>query len=113
MIGLTNQYFVNKSTLLLGGRILFAKVVQSSVGQINQEYRLARPFARLLAPLTRSGLLASLTPSSALTRLLARSFRSLPRGTVNDWAAIYSVFFSILAHSVKLRERNCFVAMSL
>ena len=27
MIGLAYQYFANKSTLLLGGRILFAKVV--------------------------------------------------------------------------------------
>ena len=28
MIGFTYQYFVNKSTLLLGGHILFAKVVE-------------------------------------------------------------------------------------
>ena len=31
MIGLAYQYFANKSTLLLGGRILFAKVVGAFV----------------------------------------------------------------------------------
>ena len=45
---------------------------------------LARPFACSLAPLTRS---------------LARFAHSLARGTVIDLMAIYSVFFSILAHS--------------
>ena len=31
MIGLTYQYFVNELTLMLGGRILFAKVVVAKV----------------------------------------------------------------------------------
>ena len=87
---------------------------------------LAYPFARLLAPLTRSlapdcslrsrpplrslvrslacyGLLASLAPSAALTCSLVRSLahfaHSFARGTVNDWMAILSVFFSIFDHS--------------
>ena len=64
---------------------------------------LARPFARSLAPLTR--LLASdySLRSRPLLRSRVRSLahfaHSLARGTVNDWMVIYSVFFSILAHS--------------
>ena len=40
---------------------------------------LARPFARTAHSFACSGLLASLAPSAALTRSLARSLRSLPR----------------------------------
>ena len=54
---------------------------------------LARPFARSLAPLTHS-----LVPHYSL-RSRARFAHSFARGKVNDWMAIYSVFFSILAHS--------------
>ena len=35
-----------------------------------------------------------------LARPFARSLAPLTRGTVNDWMAIYSVFFSILTHCV-------------
>ena len=63
----------------------------------------ARPFARSLAPLTRSlapyHLLRSRAPLRALARSLAHFAYSLARGTANDWMAILSVF-SILAHSV-------------
>ena len=58
---------------------------------------LARPFARSLAPLTHS--LApdcSRPPLRSLTRSLAHS---LACGTMNDWMAILSVFFSIFDHS--------------
>ena len=60
---------------------------------------LARPFARLLAPLTRSLApdcsLRSRPPLHSLVRSLAHFAHSLARGTVNDWMAILSVFFSI------------------
>ena len=52
---------------------------------------LARPFARSLAPLTRT---------AHSHRSLAHFTHSLARGTVNEWMIIYSLFFSILAHSV-------------
>ena len=42
--------------------------------------------------------------------MLARFAHSLARGTVNDWIAIYSVFFSILAHSA-LVSPACFDVM--
>jgi len=53
----------------------------------SQEYRLqywatrssVRSFARTAHSFACSGLLASLAPSAALTRSLARSLRSLPR----------------------------------
>ena len=64
---------------------------------------LARPFARSLAPLTRSLApdcsLRSRPPLRSLVRSLAHFARSLARGTVNDWIAILSVFFSIFDHS--------------
>ena len=58
---------------------------------------LACRLARLLAPLTRS--LAppcshhSRTPLRSLVCLLAHLAQCLARGTVNDWMAIFSVFF--------------------
>ena len=63
---------------------------------------LACPFARLLAPLTRS-----LAPDCSLRLCpllhslvcsLTHFAHSLACGTVNDLMAIYTVFFSILAH---------------
>ena len=64
---------------------------------------LARPFARSLAPLTRSLApdcsLRSRPPLRSLVRSLAHFAHSLARGTVNDWMAILSVFFSIFNHS--------------
>ena len=66
---------------------------------------LARPFAHLLAPLTRS-----LAPDCSLrsrpplrsrahfTHSLAHFAHSLARGKVNYFMAILSVFFSILDH---------------
>ena len=64
---------------------------------------LARPFARSLAPLTRSLApdcsLRSRPPPRSLVRSLAHFAHSLARGTVNDWMAILSVFFSIFDHS--------------
>ena len=64
---------------------------------------LARPFARSLAPLTRSLApdcsLRSRPPLRSLVRSLAHFAHSLARGTVNDWMAILSVFFSIFDHS--------------
>ena len=64
---------------------------------------LARPFACLLAPLTRSLApdcsLRSRPPLRSLIRSLAHFAHSLARGTVNDWMAILSVFFSIFDHS--------------
>ena len=57
---------------------------------------LARPFARSLAPLTRSLAphysLRSRPPLRSLVRSLAHFAHSLARGTVNDEMAIYSVF---------------------
>ena len=64
---------------------------------------LARPFARSLAPLTRSLApdcsLRSRPPLRSLARLLAHFAHSCADGKVNDWMAIYSVFFSILVHN--------------
>ena len=83
----------------------------------SQEYRLkywatrssVHSFSRTAHSFACSGLLALLTPSAALTRSLARSLRSLPhfshshaRGTVNEWMAILSVFFSIFDHSASV-----------
>ena len=51
---------------------------------------LARPFARSLAPLTHS-----LAPHYSL----AHFAHSRAHGTVFDYMTIFSVFFSILAHS--------------
>ena len=66
---------------------------------------LARPFARSLAPLTRSLApdcsLRSRPPLRSLVRSLAHFAHSLARGTVNDWMAILSVFFSIFDHSAR------------
>ena len=65
---------------------------------------LARPFARSLAPLTHSLApdcsLHSRPPLRSLVRSLAHFAHSLARGTVSDWMAILSVFFSIIDHSV-------------
>ena len=60
---------------------------------------LARPFARSLAPLTRS-----LAPDCSLRsrpplHSLAHFTHSLARETVNDWMAILSVFFLFFDHS--------------
>ena len=57
---------------------------------------LARPFARTAHSFACSGLLASLAPSAALTRLLARSLRSLPRSWDSELLHGYliCVFFS-------------------
>ena len=67
---------------------------------------LARPFARSLAPLTRSLALdcwlRSRPPLCSLVRSLAHFAHFLARGTVNDCMAILSVFFSIFDHSVRL-----------
>ena len=60
---------------------------------------LAHPFARSLAPLTRSLAPDCSLRSRAPLRSLAHFAHSLARGTVIDWMAIYSVFSSILAHS--------------
>ena len=58
---------------------------------------LARPFARLLTPLTRSlapdCLLRSRPPLRSLVRSLALFAHSLARGNVNDWMAIFLCFF--------------------
>ena len=78
--------------------------------QISQESRRkywvtrssVRSFARTAHSLACSGLLALLAllaPSAALTRSLAHFAHSLARGTVNDWMAILSAFFSIFDHS--------------
>ena len=64
---------------------------------------LARPFPRSLAPLTRSLApdcsLRSCPPLCSLVRSLTHFAHSLASGTVNDWMAILSVFFSIFDHS--------------
>ena len=70
-----------------------------TVGQINQEYRLkywatrssVRLFARTAHSFACCGLLSSLAPSAAL----AHFAHSLAHGKVDDWMAIYSVFFFI------------------
>ena len=64
-----------------------------------------RSFARTAHSFACSALLASLACSAACTRLLSCFTNSLACGTVNDWMAILSVFFSILAHSVSVDER--------
>ena len=57
------------------------RLYQSTVGQINHEYRLkywaTRSFARTAHSFACSGLLASLAPSAALTRSLAHFTHSL------------------------------------
>ena len=64
---------------------------------------LACPFAHSLAPLTRllapDCSLRSRPPLRSLVPSLAHFAHSLARGTVNDWMAILSVFFSIFDHS--------------
>ena len=64
---------------------------------------LARPFARLLATLTRSLAtdcsLRSRPPLRSFVRSLAHFAHFLTRGKKNDWMAILSVFFSIFDHS--------------
>ena len=64
---------------------------------------LRHSLVRSLAPLTRSLApdcsLRSRPPLRSLVRSLAHFAHSLARGTVNDWMAILSVFFSIFDHS--------------
>ena len=64
---------------------------------------LACPFARSLAPLTRSLApdcsLRSRPPLRSLVCSLAHFALFRASGTVNDWVAINSVFFSVLDHS--------------
>ena len=62
-----------------------------------------RSFARTAHSFACSGLLASLMPSAALTRSLARSLRSLPRSW-EKWMIgwLFVLCFSILAHSARL-----------
>ena len=64
---------------------------------------LAHPFARPLAPLTRSLAphcsLRSRPPLRSLVRSLAHFAHSLARGKVNYQMAILSVFFPIFDHS--------------
>ena len=60
---------------------------------------LGHSFARTAHLFACSGLLASFAPSAVLTRLLARSLRSLPGSWDSEWLAILSVFFSIFDHS--------------
>ena len=72
---------------------------------------LPRPFAHSLAPLTcllaPHSSLCSHAPLRSFIRLLVHFAHSLAHGTVNDWMAIYFVFFSILDHSVlALNELN-------
>ena len=71
---------------------------------------LARPFARLLPPLTHSLALdcslCSRPPLRSLIRSLAHFAHSIARGTVNDWMAIMSVFFSIFDHSAPTTDRQ-------
>ena len=78
---------------------------------------LARPFARSLAPLTRSLApdcsLCSRPPLRSLVRSLVNFAHFLARGTVNDWMAILSVSFSIFDHSVPAsRSHNLSVHLS-
>ena len=73
---------------------------------------LARPFARSLAPLTHSLApdcsLRSRPPLRSFARSLAHFAHSLACGTVNDWMAILSVFFSFFDHSaVRTNEATC------
>ena len=69
---------------------------------------LACPFIRSLAPLTRSLApdcsLRSRPPLRSLVCSLAHFAHSLAHGTVNDWMAILSVFFSIFDHSASVEE---------
>ena len=78
-----------------------------TMGQNNQDSRLqywaTRSSAPSFARTTRLLALHSSLRSQALLHSLICSIahfaHSLACGTVNDWIAIYSVFFSILAHS--------------
>ena len=75
----------------------------------SQEYRLkywatrssVRSFARTAHSFAHSGLLASLTPSAALTRLLACSLRSLPRSCKSE--LLMSQNDLVLSHSATTR----------
>ena len=58
---------------------------------------LARPFTRTAHSFARSGLLALLAPSAALTRSLARSLRSLPRSWESEF--LMSQNDLVLSHS--------------
>ena len=75
---------------------------------------LARPFARSLAPLTRSLAPHNSLRSRAVRRLFIRSLahfaHSLARGTVNDWMAILSVFFSISNHRATVHLLPAYVS---
>ena len=59
-----------------------------------------RSFARTAHSFACSGLLASLAPSAALTRLLARSLRSLPRSWESEF--LMSQNDLVLSHSALL-----------
>ena len=83
---------------------LWARIVK------NPDYStgpLTHPFTCSLAPLTLSLAphysLCSRPILLSLTSLLAHSFIC---GTVNDWNAIKSVFFSILAHSATVKPNS-------
>ena len=67
-----------------------------------------RSFARTAHSFACSRLLASLAPSAALTRLLARSLRSLPRSweseflmSQNDLVLSHSALLAILLHCIQ------------
>jgi len=75
----------------------------------SQEFRLwywatrssVRSFARTAHSFACSGLLASLAPSAALTRSLARSLRSLPR----SWESVnFDVSISLILNHSALVE---------
>ena len=74
----------------------------------SQEYRLKywatrssiRSFTRTAHSFACFGLLRSRPPLHSLVCSLAHFAHSLARGTVNDWLAVLSVFFSIFDHSV-------------
>ena len=91
----------------INGKTRVGGVDECTVIQNIQKYRLKywascssiHSFARTTHSFACSTLLASLARSAALIHSLARLLHSLPSGTVNDWMAIYSVFFSILDHS--------------
>ena len=78
---------------------------------------LGHSLIRSLVPLTRSLAsdcsLCSRPPLRSLVCSLVHFAHSLARGTVNDWMAILSVFFSIFDHSVPAsRSHNLSVHLS-
>ena len=102
--------FLTLSSIVATNPQIHASTNPSTMVQISQESRRkywatrssVRSFARTAHSFACSGLLASLAPSAALTRSLARSLRSLPRSWESEF--LMSQNDLILSHSAVVAE---------